>query len=408
MVSLGLAAACGGRDPSLLNDELSTDACPSTCRADESAADTPHGGGVPGRACQFRLVDTDMWDRSAELIDAMRTCDGTGTTSDVVAPVLRVGSFVDAEAGILESTENVGLAFEWDTADAATKDWYPQGISGAADASPEGLLHGREVIAVSWYYDGEGPNQGVRVSFVDIGGTTDGHLLYQHVLLVTPDEGPDGPTFSPARIHAGGIAWVGPYLYVADTIHGFRVFDTTRILAVSDGRSDYIGYHADDHAYYAYGYRHVLPQVGAYELADDGCFAKFSSVSLDHDEAGPSLVSSEYRRSEYSAMVLRWPLDGDRLRTDASGVVMASEAVFSQERRVQGVASIDGTIWISAAAQLDMPGVLFELREDEPSVAHPWPVGAEDLMHDPHRDVLWCLTEFANRRLVFAVDLDRG
>ena len=105
MVSLGLAAACGGGDPSLSVDELSSDACPSTCRAGEAAADAPHGGVVPGEGCQFKLVDTDMWDTSVELIDAMRTCDGTGVTSDVVAPVLRVGSFVDAGEGILEGTE---------------------------------------------------------------------------------------------------------------------------------------------------------------------------------------------------------------------------------------------------------------------------------------------------------------
>lgn len=405
IIGLGLAAACGNGDLFLPGEALAAEMCPSTCRAGESSADTPHGGIVPGRTCQFKLVDTDMWDENAELIDSMRTCDLSWVTSGVVAPVLRVGNFVDAGEGILESTENVELAFEWDTSDATTKDWYPQGISGSADASADGLLHDREVVAVSWYYDGDGSNQGVRISFADLGGTTDGHVLYQHVLLVRPVEGADGPTFKPVRIHAGGIAWVGPYLYVADTIHGFRVFDTTRIFAVSDERSDHIGYHAEERAYYAFGYRHVLPQIGNYELADDGCFAKFSNVSLDRGEAGPSLVSSEYRSSEYSAMVLRWPLDGDRLRTDTNGVVKASEAVFSQERRVQGVASIDGTIWISAAAQLGMAGVLFELPGTEPSIAHPWPVGVEDLMDDRHHDLLWSLTEFSNRRVVFAVAL---
>jgi hypothetical protein len=37
------------------------------------------------------------------------------------------------------------------------------------------------------------------------------------------------PTYRAINVHAGGVAWYGNYLYVADTEAGLRVFDLRKI-----------------------------------------------------------------------------------------------------------------------------------------------------------------------------------
>ena len=68
---------------------------------------------------------------------------------------------------------------------------------------------------MSWYSK---RGEGARVSFVHAGpGAPSG---YRHVLLVRPSA---GGGFALVKVHAGGIAWAGRLLYVADTRHGIRV-----------------------------------------------------------------------------------------------------------------------------------------------------------------------------------------
>lgn len=122
----------------------------------------------------------------------------------------------------------LSVAYGFSPADATTSEWTPQGISGSSDADPGGLVGGRRIHAVSWYGKGQ---TAVRVSFVDVASGR-----YRNVLLVKPKAG--GTRFDQVRgVHAGGIAWLGKYLYVADTSHGLRVFDTERIVKVPPQRA---------------------------------------------------------------------------------------------------------------------------------------------------------------------------
>jgi hypothetical protein len=148
---------------------------------------------------------------------------------------------------------NAVAAFCWQSGDESTTEWYPQGITTSADASPDGEYQGKTVVLISWYYSGSGDNKGVRVSFVDDANPS--APSYRHVLLVEPYKDAAGnPNFRAVPVHAGGIFWYGYYLYVADTWGGFRVFDTRHIWKVSTGDKSKIGrqpdgsYHAHDYA----------------------------------------------------------------------------------------------------------------------------------------------------------------
>jgi hypothetical protein len=75
------------------------------------------------------------------------------------------------------------------------------------------------------------------VSFVDYARPV--RPRYRHVLLVEPYRDRAGnPSFRAVPVHAGGIAWYGHYLYVADTYAGFRVFDTRHRGVLPPGPED--------------------------------------------------------------------------------------------------------------------------------------------------------------------------
>ncbi|GAB2619078.1 hypothetical protein GCM10027270_02020 [Nocardioides ginkgobilobae] len=85
-------------------------------------------------------------------------------------------------------------AWSWDWEDQWTREWWPQGITWAG-----------ERLLVSWY----AKSGGSRVSVVDLETGR-----YGHVVLLDP-------AGSPLKIHAGGLAWIDGWLYVAATAKGF-------------------------------------------------------------------------------------------------------------------------------------------------------------------------------------------
>lgn len=144
-----------------------------------------------------------------------------------------------------------GGKYKWPT----TKDddefdneaWYPQGISSSVDAG-DAKYNKNHLFLVSWYAK-EHEEKGVRVSFVN---TNVSPPKYRQVLLVEPTGTSSKPSFKTVRVHAGGIAWFGNLLYVADTNNGVRIFDVDHIWKVKDG--DGAGRQSNGD-YHAYGYR---------------------------------------------------------------------------------------------------------------------------------------------------------
>src|SRR6266498_3275412 len=120
----------------------------------------------------------------------------------------------------LRGVANVASGFRWAAGDDAVSTWYPQGITGSADATADGKWGANRILLVSWYGKGARAAAGVRISFVQA-DKLDG-ARYRHA--------GGSPAFRTVKIHAGGIAWYGGYLYVADTHAGLRVFDVRRML----------------------------------------------------------------------------------------------------------------------------------------------------------------------------------
>jgi hypothetical protein len=273
--------------------------------------------------------------------------------------------------GDLGGRRSGGYAFA--EQDQRTEAWFPQGLTGSADASADGLVGGRRVQLASWYSK---QREGVRISFVDL----DAHPVprYRHVLLVKPA---GGHRFERVRVHAGGIAWVGSRLFVADTNRGLRVFDTCAILRAADPRA------AGGHAY-------LLPQVGAYRASGLAEGLAFSYAFLDRPDR--ALVIGEYRR-ERGGRILRWPIDLDTGKL-APG---ASAAHAAPVDRVQGIATFRGHVVASCSRP---GGRAFAGRPGEPARGLGfWPRLPEDL--HVAGDTLFSLSERPGRRAVFGVPL---
>lgn len=125
--------------------------------------------------------------------------------------------------------------------------WYPQGISSSADAG-DAKYNKNHLFLVSWYAKKD-EEKGVRISFIN---TSVSPPKYRQVLFVEPTGTTSKPSFKTVGVHAGGIAWYGNLLYVADTNNGVRIFDVDHIWKVDD--CDGAGRKSNGD-YCAYGYR---------------------------------------------------------------------------------------------------------------------------------------------------------
>jgi hypothetical protein len=261
------------------------------------------------------------------------------------------------------------FGYSWESGDNDVDYWTPQGITG----------NGSGVQAVSWYRGKSGSEEAVRVSFVN---RSEGqHGEYRFGLLVQPT---GGSSFNQVKIHAGGIAWSGRYLYVADTGAGLRVFDLKRTLRVPDSRLGSTG-----------NYRYLLPQVGHYQRTGG---LKFSALGLDRSVSGkPALVAGEYQiyeKGEPTTRIARWRLNPKTHLLARPGAAQAWKTGFDQ---LQGVLTNHGRVFVSSTQ--GPRGLLYHGIPGRKAQVDRWGAGPEGL--HATKTQLWTLTEGRTHRTVF-------
>jgi len=354
--------------------------------------------------CAFPMSDRGQWVDHAALVDALPTSVARVTLADVANDLNRTATRVTSVPG---NPPGLTRAFEWQSGDETVAYWTPQGLTGSFDGRDDGLVDGKKLLMVSWYYDqasdpGSTVDKGVRIAIADV--TDPVNVRYRFALLVEPISKAGRTDFAPIAVHAGGLAWVGDYLYVPVTGSGFRVFDLSRILRVSAAQ-DLLGYDATTDTYYAHGYSYVIPQVGTY--ADAGtCNSVFSFVALDRSTTPPTLISGEYAASSLAGRLYRWPLDASgRLVVTSSGHVIPDGAWFEGQSNVQGAMAHDDTWFLSSSAPSGAAGALYRTRVNAHSTTLGWIDSPEDLAFDPQLKALWSLSEGNGARYVIASSL---
>jgi hypothetical protein len=262
----------------------------------------------------------------------------------------------------------------WNRRDQRTRTWWPQGIDVRADE------RGRTIL-VSWYARTRGRETATRVTVLRIEGR---RARYHHVLLVEGE--PDAQR--PVAVHAGGIAWHGDRLLVADTFGGIRVFDLRDIVRVRRRR---------------FAHRYLLPQSGSIAgvTRHGSRRLRYSFVSLEEAPDGPRLVVGEYRNDADGGRLARIPVDGDP---------GGPEFELHEPRipRMQGACVVDGIWCLTTSEGTRRPGDLWVgAPGDLTRHRGVLPPGPEDLAREPGTRMLWSLSEQPGRRYVFRISLDR-
>lgn len=301
--------------------------------------------------------------------------------------------------------------------------WVPQGITSSSDAAGDAGYGPADDHAqvVSWYQHHPGHGL-VRLSFVNAPTDANSPLRYDNVLLAVPSGQGAQLTFTDLDLHAGGIGWFGHYLYVADTGHGLRLFDTNAVYRVT-GDQDALGIDPATGTFSAHGERYVMFQVGRYDrvLQGEGDALRcdrtpsdirqnycFSAMSLTRSDGGASLLTGEYRvhgdtQTDFEngepTRLLRWPLDRHTglLQTDGAGIVHAGNAYGTWTERIQGLLLHQGTFYFSTSLA-SRPGKLWTDRLDTAARLSVTAVGPEALDVWRPNDRIWTLTEHADAR----------
>ncbi|MET9338107.1 hypothetical protein [Nonomuraea sp. NPDC003804] len=340
-------------------------------------------GMVPAEKAPFALrrVTGTLLDGAAKLAADI----GASAVEAVLAQANRKAVRKGAAAALGTMQPRPADWYAFDEKDNDTPDWYPQGLTCGEDSGAAGV----PVFVAGWYFKPVPPvaERGVRVTFL-----SPSTLRYQHALLV--EAKPDG-SYGPINIHAGGIAWYGDQLYVADTTRGLRVFDMNNLLDLRTAQNDLgdptrIGRSGE--RFHAFGYRYVIPQTDFWRVATAG--ALFSFVAVDRSTTPHTLVAGEYVQDAPTGRVARWELP--------LGDGVPREAFTMPHVKIQGAVSSGGSWYLSQAADARTNGRLVVDRGGKVTV-RPFPVGPEDLTVSGGK--LWSVTEFRNRRVIFGVPL---
>ncbi len=334
-----------------------------------------------------------------------------GTTDRVSVPTVLDSS--NRTATRIASGDDLAVhfaaGFYWEQGDNNTEEWWPQGITTSSDASENGLYGGRKLVLVSWYDKQTAPEKGVRVSFID--RTDPLKPVYRHVLLAEPAATAAGqPSFKAIDIHAGGMFLYGPYLYVADTEKGFRIFDMRYIFSATGSNDAAIGRDAAG-KYNAYGYKYVLPQKFSYTLAQASklnfSFAAVDRTNVDIDgRVAHSVLAGEYHKDGVATKLVRWFINhstGELMATDSQAKPWWAYQV--DINAMQGATVINNTFYIcrtnGEAGRSDLltwkPGNLATIH------AGVYPPGGEDLTYRGSTDELWTVIEYPGTRSVLSV-----
>jgi hypothetical protein len=311
--------------------------------------------------------------------------------------------------------------------DQYNDDWYPQGITGTADAYATN--DGARLLLVAWYFKFRPERDyesgltkkddpafpGARISVIDVSRSWE--APYRHVLLVKPiDGGNDGASFEAVWTHAGGLAWYGDYLYVADgpQLLVFRMDQVTDIKGSNPRYLESTQVGREGSVFHAYGYRYVLPLYKVYTFETDDPTVDidpFSALGMDKSEVPHRLVaanfvspgSSTYDSDVRFTVAYRFDFNTyDARLAESAGVVDASDAYRHGVLYVQGVLSAGDRFWFCQSSTENRL-VTLETTSSTPE-SWGWAYGGEGLTYSPTTDNLWCVTEFPFKRYFFCVN----
>jgi hypothetical protein len=291
------------------------------------------------------------------------------------------------------------IGYKWQSDDANTLKWRPQGITGINVGC-------KQFSVVSWYgrevdypfpCNGQNTdyrNRGSRVSFVDISDMDD--IKYRHVLLV--DENYN--TFY--DMHAGGLTIVNDTLYAPDSrssTDAMYAFPLDSIKSVPS---------ADQSSFYNYGY--ILRKAINHPV--DSLPINPSFVSYDWDDE--QLVLGSFQNCETTTCSTP---ENNRLMWYDAGNVNPTfpfyDGLFGKMQGLGTATNLDNPnkkdVWVSTSYGNGNNSKLISFSYefgtntiqsqtvdvDNNYASITFPPGLEDIHLSPTNDTIWTLTEFS-------------
>jgi hypothetical protein len=302
--------------------------------------------------------------------------------------------------------------FKFDDYDTKDKNWYPQGISYLKESKAI------KTIVVSWYNK---KSDYARITFVKL---TDNKVQYNHVTLVEAD---NASSYKAIKTHAGGLAIIDDYIYVADSkLGGVRVFNANVLFEISE--PDYnrdCGVISRPHAL---GNRYIIPEICHYKLSVGS--SKMSYMSVDRsDSKQPRLLTGNFTSEAITKVSIKGTKkkydNGPSLaalwkmkKEDGMWVIDKAEQVIRvMTKRAQGAVKFDDDFMVNRSYTDESHSIRVGKVENDTFIfssppAGNWPVGCEDLSYDATQDELWGVTEFPDGtnggfRFVYCADFDK-
>jgi len=304
---------------------------------------------------------------------------------------------------------------QWENEDFSTPQWRPQGICKFKSAN------GTNFMIVSWYGRQEAANdhKGARITIINSDTKNYVHLLLvQNACNIASDSllfrlplasskrysQLDG--FAPVPVHAGGIVCASPYLFVADTKLGIRVFNLNKIYrTTSFTLSDRCG--IDDEGIHGFEFEYIIPEVAYYKISGA---APYSYLFLEEANGRKHLWTGQYLKSGVP-FLSRFTIDNSGL-IDENKLAEIFVPLDEQGKTIpcaQGFAIYNEICFISRSGAASKNGTTSRLvqfaLDERATQTRLWPHGSESLFYNQDQNSVWSLTEFENNRFLFCVKL---
>ncbi len=411
---------CDGRSKTCSIKLTNSCSCPAANKVASGYGLTEGSGVTPFRngASDYRgffLKDDNTWTTNEAFIKSLGSVISVENLNFDQA--MQQVQKTDAFYTDISKYQGFKRAYRWNSTDETVKYWGPQGISS-------GTRGDREFKAVAWHYvtddagsdpspaaDQSDKNKGIRVSFIET--STLSSVKYTHALLADISSG----KLVPIKNNAGGVAWSWPYLYVASTSKGLRVFDMRTILKADTSKDCQTRIGTYNGKLCAYGLPYILPQISAYSqpgATGTNCDLKFSYISIERRSGtNNSILAGEYFANSgnestcmYSRLI-RYPMknSGGKLATNSYNIVEPEGGWFTGTCNIQGATSNNDTFLLSSTRKY---GALYASKAGQATAKTYDIKSMPQGIHVTAKDNAWLVATGRNSvpRLVYYLDVN--
>jgi hypothetical protein len=338
------------------------------------------------------------------------TIENSGKVTMVPFLSMNLNRSGTAEDTVIGPYTNSG-GFSYNADDEASTN-YPQGTSTSSDSmsaigeSGTGTMNGYYWLVQTW----DTPNN----AFLSMMLYNLEQEQYRWIEMVTPVTSTNeiGADFQATPRHGDGLVWVGHYLYVADSCHGFMVFDTNHVWGIAS-YNGVDGYDSTEHVFHSNGRAYAMPLIGYYRFANGWtCPTGFNAL------AGASLHYGYGSQSHLMAWTLdgeivEWPIDPSTglLVTDANNEVQPTagwQVSVGTTQRLFATTAVGSSLYTAFQGTNDactVDGTLSKFPLTGGTDSSPTPMNGcpEAMVNSWYWNQIWFDTENPHHKMTWAI-----